>query len=375
MNFSLSEEQELLQQMAREFVMRESSMQRIRRLRQDDLGFSREVWQKMADLGWQSILLPEALGGQNMGMVELAVVLEEIGRGLLPEPLISSVLLGGGALLEAGDAAQKKAWLEPMALGQKFLTLAYVEAQSRYDIFDIAVTATPRGNDWVLSGDKVFVADAASADAMVVSARIEGARRGREGLGLFVVETKSNGIEIMDQPCMDNRKRSTVRFKAADAQQLKSSTPADEVLERTIDKATVGLCAEMLGVMLQAFETTLDYMKTRKQFGQPIGAFQALKHRKADEYVQIELSRSAVYYAAMALDENMEDMQTAVSTAKSRCNEAIHLVANEALQMHGGIGMTDEHDIGLYFKRGRVAEATLGDITFHQDRYARLKEY
>ena len=377
MNFALSEEQEMLQASATEFVKRESSLKRTRELREDEIGFSREIWGKMAELGWQGINFPEELRGLGQGMVEMIVVMEELGRGLMPEPMFSSVLMGGNAVALAGSKEQQEAWVPKVVEGEALLTLGYLERQSRFDAFDVGAEATKDGGGWTLSGEKIFVPDAAVADRIVISARSSGQRRSREGVELFLVDPKAAGVTITPIPTMDWRKQHVVKMenvKVDDADRL-SGKDGGDALEETLDRATVGLCAEMLGAMNEAFDITVEYLKTRKQFGQPIGSFQALKHRAANEYVQTELSRSAVYYAAMALDENMPDAARAVSTAKARCNDAFHLVSNESIQMLGGIGMTDEHDIGFFFKRARVSKVTLGDSDFHRDRYARLKEY
>ena len=378
MNFALSEEQQMLQSMAKEFVNRESSMKRIRALREDAQGFSPAVWEKMAGLGWLGINLPERLGGQEMGQVEMAVIMEELGRGLMPEPVLSTVMLGGNLLLLAGSEAQQADWLAPMAEGRVQLALAHEERQSRYNVFDVSTAAHQDGSGWVLNGEKVYVENAHAAQRILVTARTSGQRRDREGLDVFLLDPAAKGLTREAAPSMDWRRRSHLRLenvRVDEADRLSGGQPMDLALEATLDRATVGLCAEMLGAMSQAFEMTVDYLKARKQFGVPIGSFQALKHRCADEYVQNELARSSVYYAAMCLDEGMDDAQAAVSTAKARCNNAFHLIANESVQMHGGIGMTDEHDIGFYFKRARVSEVTLGDTTHHRDRYARLREY
>ncbi len=377
MNFALSEEQQLLQASAAEFVKRESSLKRIRELRDHETGFSAELWKKMAELGWLGIVFPEEHGGLGQGMVEMTVVMEELGRGLMPEPFLSSILLAGNALMIAGTEEQKAAWLPRLIDGEAFLTLAYLERQSRYDPFDVATEAKKDGGGWKISGEKMFVPDAGSAERIVVSARGSGARRSREGVELFLIDPKAKGVTLAPIPTMDWRKQSMLKLDGVAVEEAQRLGAGDggENLEAVLDRATVGLSAEMLGAMNEAFAITLEYLKTRNQFGVPIGSFQALKHRAANEYVQTELSRSAVYYAAMALDENMPDAARAVSTAKARCNDAFHLIANESIQMHGGIGMTDEHDIGFFFKRGRVAKVTLGDSDFHRDRYARLREY
>lgn len=378
MNFALSDEQQMLQTMAAEFVKRESSLKRIRQLREDPIGFSKPLWGKMAELGWLGMTFPDDVGGLGQGMVEMVVVMEELGRGLMPEPVLSTVLLGGHALLLAGTAEQKKAWLSKVAEGSAFLSLAYQERQSRYDPFDVTTQAQPDGAAWLLSGEKVFVPDAGVADRLIVSARSRGGRRDRDGVELFLVDPKAKGVTLTPVPTMDNLKRFIVRLdkvRVSEADRLSGAKAVDRAFEDALDRATLGLSAEMMGAMNEAFRMTVDYLKTRVQFGVPIGSFQALKHRAADEYVQTELSRSAVYYAAMCIDEKMPDAAIAVSTAKARCNDAFHLIANESIQMHGGIGVTDEHDIGFFFKRARVAEVTLGDSIYHRDRYARLKEY
>jgi len=377
MNFALSEEQQMLQASANEFVKRESSLKRIRELREDEAGFSRELWGKMAELGWHGVLFPEEHGGLGEGMVEMIVVLEELGRGLMPEPVISTVLMGGGALLLGGSAEQKSTWLPGVIDGEKFLSFGYMERQSRYNPFDVTTTAKKDGEGWVLDGEKMFVPDAGVSERIIVTARSAGDRRSREGVEMFLVDPKASGVSLTSIPTMDWRKQYVVKLdgvKVDEADRL-SGGDSGVALEGTLDRATVGLAAEMLGGMNEAFNMTMEYLKTRQQFGVPIGSFQALKHRAADEYVQTELSRSSIYYAAMTIDENMPDMQRAVSTAKARCNDAFHLIGNESIQMHGGIGVTDEHDIGFYFKRGRVAAVTLGDSEYHRDRYARLKEY
>jgi alkylation response protein AidB-like acyl-CoA dehydrogenase len=296
----------------------------------------------------------------------------------MPEPMLSSVLMGGQAIALGGNADQQAEWLTKVVEGQAILTLGYLERQSRYDPFDVTTQAKRDGSSWLLTGEKLFVPDAGVADRIVVTARTQGNRRDREGVALFIVDPKAKGATLTPVPTSDWRKRFHLKLdqvRLDDSARLSGQTPSDIALENTLDRATIGLSAEMLGSMNEAFRMTLEYLKTRQQFGVPIGSFQALQHRSADEYVQTELSRSAVYYAAMCVDENMADAQAAVSTAKARCNDAFHLIANESIQMHGGIGMTDEHDIGFYFKRARAAEVTLGDSNYHRDRYARLREY
>jgi len=373
----LNEEQEMLARSAREFVAGRSSLRRIRQLRDgNDLdGFSRDLWREMAALGWLGIVIPEEHGGAGLGWMEQMVVLEEMGRGLMPEPFLSTVLLGTNALLLGGTAAQKREHLPRIAAGERLLTIAYQEAQSRYDLARITTTATKSGNGWSLRGEKIQVLDAHVADHLIVSART-----GVKGLTLFLVAADTPGISIERQSRIDSRNVAVLRLDdvRVDADAVVGDVDGGaDLLARVVDRATIGLTAEMLGSMQAAFEMTNAYLKTRVQFGVPIGSFQALKHRAAKMYIELELARSAVMGAHRALDERRDDKTIAklASLAKARCSDTFVLVGNECVQMHGGIGVTDEADIGFFLKRARVAEMTFGDAAFHRDRTARLEGY
>jgi alkylation response protein AidB-like acyl-CoA dehydrogenase len=380
MQLVLTEDQELLAKTAADFVAENSPVARVRALRDanDPDGFSRALWKQMAELGWVGIPFPESLGGAGMGLAELAVVLEELGRNLAPEPFLSTVLLAGGVLQQAGSDAQQKRWLEPAVQGDAILALAQQERASRFDLHRVATRAEAAGGGFRLSGEKIAVLDGASADALIVVARTAGAEDDRSGISLFLVPASAPGLRIERQSRVDSRGAALAHFAecsvGADALigRLGEGLP---ILEAAVDRATVGLCAEMFGSMSQAFDRTLDYLKQRVQFGVPIGSFQALKHRAAELFIQIELCRSAVMAAARALDAGSADAPALVSLAKARCSDAAIQVANEAIQMHGGIGMTDEHEIGFYLKRARVAELTLGDAAWHRARWARLAGY
>jgi alkylation response protein AidB-like acyl-CoA dehydrogenase len=382
MDLVLSEEQELLQQTARDFATRRSSLKRVRDLRDasDGDGFSRELWREMARLGWVGIVLPEAHGGLGLGYRELAVVMEELGRGLLPEPMLSSVLLGANALLLGGSAAQQTGHLPAVAAGDRLLAVAYQEPGSRHDTHHVETRAERAGGSWLLGGEKVQVLDAHVADRLIVSARTAGAARDAAGVTLFLLPADAPGITIERQTRIDGRNVGLVRL---DRVRVEPDAVVGELeqgaalLDRVLDRATVGLAAEMLGSMTAAFEMTVEYLKTRTQFGVPIGSFQGLKHRAAKLYVELELARSSVMNAARALDEGRDDRAVgrAASLAKARCSDIFVAVANEAVQMHGGIGMTDEHDIGFFLKRARVAEMTFGDAAWHRSRFARLDGY
>ena len=377
MSLVLDQDQTMLKQAAADFVRKESPVSRVRKLRDshDADGFSRALWKKMADLGWQGIIVPTEHGGLGMGMRELACVLEECGRGLVPEPLISTLALGANALLIGGSEAQKAELLPRIADGSLIMTVGYQERSSRYSPTHVETRAARRAGGYTLSGEKVLVLDGHVADCIIVSARTSGAVGDERGVSLFLVGRGAPGLEITRQSTLDARGAAIVSLRdvdVADAARLGAEGEGAAILESVIDRATVALSAEMLGSMEAAFEMTIDYLKTRKQFGVLIGTFQALKHRAAKVFVEIELARSAVLGACDALDRGAAEARSLVSAAKVRCSDAAMLAGHEGVQMHGGIGMTDEHDIGLYLKRARCAEITFGDAAFHRDRFASL---
>ena len=375
----LTEDQELLAQTARDFVRTNSPVSRLRALRDgQEMGFSPDVWQEMAQLGWAGILIPEEYGGAGMGLADLAVVLEAAGRNLAPEPFLSTVLLGGQLLARAGSPEQKQAWLPGIATGEKILALAYQEARSRYDLNRVSTRATAEGDAWRLLGEKMQVLDGQNADALIVSARTSGEDNDQDGLTLFLIAPDTPGVALIPQTRVDGRAAALVNLdgvKVGAESIVGTVGHGFQTLSYIVDLATVGLCAEMLGGMSQIFEDTLDYLKTREQFGVVIGSFQALKHRAANVFMEIELCRSAVMAAANAADAGESDLALLVSLAKARCSDAFVLATNEGVQMHGGIGMTDEHEAGLYMKRARAAEMTFGDAAWHRDRWARLRGY
>ena len=332
----------------------------------------------MAKLGWLGIMFPEEYGGAGLGHSDLMVVLEELGRGLMPEPMIGSVLLGGTAVAQGGTAAQRQALLPPLVNGDLLLALAYQEPQSRYDLHHVATRAERSGNGWVLNGTKQQVIDGTGADRIIVSARTAGAPTDRDGITLFLIDSHAPGLTVHRQWRIDSRNAALVELRnvAVDAD-LVLGTPdgGADLLSTVIDHATIGLCAEMLGGMSIALEMTLDYLRTRMQFGVPIGSFQALKHRAAKMYIETELARSVVMGAHRALDEQSPEVPSLASVAKARCSDAFVLIANEMVQMHGGVGMTDEHDAGFFIKRARTAEMTFGDAAYHRARFAALRGY
>ncbi len=381
MSLLLSEDQKLLKQSAADFVNNESPVSRVREIRDsaDHQGFSSELWVKMAELGWQAVPFAEEYGGLGMGMIEMAAVLEECGRNLVPEPLLSTVLLGATPVALAGSQEQRGSVLPAVIDGSLIMALAYQEKGSRYDPLFCRTTASKSGDAYLLDGEKVLVADGHVAGKLVVSARTAGTDAERDGISLFLVESDSPGVSIERQSTMHLRNAALVRFNKAEVPAgalVGAEGAAADVIEHTIDLATLGTAAEMLGGMQAAFSLTLEYLKTREQFGVPIGTFQGLKHRAAKIFIETELARSAVMGACAAVDREYGPKASAmVSVAKARCSDAAVLVGYESVQMHGGIGMTDEHDIGFYLKRARGLELTMGDAAYHRDRYARLEGF
>jgi len=378
----LTEEQEILKRTAREFVSGRSSLRRVRALRDDQggQGYDPALYAEMAGLGWLGIVVPEAYGGLGLGWAEQMVVLEELGRGLCPEPIVGSVVLGATAVLVGGSESQKQAIVPDVVAGERLLALAYQEPGSRYDPTLVTTRAERAGSGWRLTGEKIDVLDGHVADHLIVSARTDGDEDDAGQITLFLVRSDAPGVTVERQHRIHGRGAARLVVESVTVSSdalLGSEGSGAAVLGRVVDRATIALTAEMLGSMSVAFETTLDYLKTREQFGKPIGSFQALKHRAARLFIETELARSIVMEAHAALDRGADDGEVArlASAAKARCSDAFLLIGHEAVQMHGGIGMTDEHDVGLFLKRARAAEIQFGDAAHHRDRVATLDGY
>ena len=377
MQYALTEDQTMLAKTASAFFKEHSPLTRLRKMRNsgDPLAYSKELYSKMAELGWTGIPFEEKDGGLAMGLAGAILVTEAMGHYLAGEPFLSSILLAGHVLATAGSAAQRETWLAPAIAGEKVLAFAHGEAKGRFSRTHVATTAK---GGFVLDGEKHAVLGGAGADAFIVSARTSGETNAAEGISLFLVPANAKGLTVVRQHRIDSHNSALVTLKgvevSADAL-IGEKDHAASLIESAIDRATVALCGEMVGAMTEAFDRTLNYLKERKQFGVAIGTFQALKHRAAKLFIEIELAKSATMGAARALDENDTGAAALVSIAKARCSDAYVLTANEAVQMHGGIGMTDEHDIGFFIKHARVCELTFGDSAYHRDRFARLNGY
>jgi alkylation response protein AidB-like acyl-CoA dehydrogenase len=348
-----TEEQTMLRDAAKAWVAEKSPVTVFRKLRDggNTDGFDRAVWREMAEMGWTGILVPEEYGGTDLGHLTLGIVLEETGRTLTASPLLSTALIAASALVLGGTDAQKQQWLPKIADGSVVAAFA-VDEGAHHHPEKLAMTKA-------LTGTKTFVAEGGAADLVIVATKD----------GLFLVRGDAKGIERRRLSSVDSRGFARLTFDGAEGEPLAAS------LDQVLDRARAGLAAEMLGTAAQAFEITLDYLKTRTQFGQLIGTFQSLQHRAAKMYTELELTRSCVEAALIAIDKGANDVPQLVALAKAKASETLHLVSNEMIQMHGGIGMTDAHDAGLYLKRARVAEALYGGASYHRDRYASLMGY
>jgi acyl-CoA dehydrogenase len=375
----LDEQQRQLAESAREFLRANAPVAALRRLRDthDALGWSRELWRQMAELGWAGITVPEEYGGLDFGFAGLGALCEETGRTLTASPLFATCVLGGSALLLAGSDAQKQEMLPGIADGSLTLALA-LEESHRHDPLAVALAARRDGDGWILDGEKQFVLDGHSAERLVVVARSAGAPGEAGGLSMFVVVGDAPGLTRRRLSLMDSRNAARIRFEGVRVEAgrlLGTEGEAHGVLEQVLDRGRAALAAEMLGGMQECFDRTVAYLKQREQFGALIGTFQALQHRAAHLFGEIELTRSAVRSACAGVDAGDGLLPFAASLAKARANDTYEQVTNEAVQMHGGIGTTDELDIGLFLKRARVTMQILGDAAYHRDRYARLRGF
>ncbi|AQV98313.1 acyl-CoA dehydrogenase [Cupriavidus necator] len=379
MTMLLNEEQRLLRDSAQGLLAARAPVAALRRLRdtRDPLGYDPALWGEVAAMGWTAAVVPEAWGGLDFGYKGLGAVFEQAGRTLAALPLLSSVVLGAGLLLEAGSDAQRAAWLPGIVAGEQLLALALEEAP-RHDPSGIATQAVPSGDGWELSGEKWFVLDGHIADCLIVVARSAGEPGDAEGIGLFLVDPRAPGVSVERTWMVDARNAARVRLervRVGPEAVLGTPGAGHAALETVLDRARICLAAETLGVVREAFERTVAYLKQRVQFEVPIGSFQALQHRAARLYTAIELAHSCVAAALDAIDTGAADLPLLASLAKASTADLSEKALNEAIQMHGGIGVTDELDIGLFLKRGRVLQQCLGDGVYHRARYAGLKGF
>jgi acyl-CoA dehydrogenase len=376
MTLTLSEEQAFLKDTAKKFAQEKTPTTHFREIRDNENPecFDREIWQEMAAQGWSGILVPEEYGGSNFGLAGIGVVLEELGRTLTPSPLFATSVVCATILNKAGNDSQKKEFLTKIASGEVTMAFA-LEEGPRHKPFSINLEAKKDGKNFILNGKKNFVIDGGFADYIIVVAKTS---ETEDHLSLFILAKDVKGLNIIPTTMVDHKNAANIEFKEViipEANLLGAQNDAKEIIEETLDISRAALSAEMLGGALEAFDITLNYLKEREQFGEKIGSFQALQHRAALMFTDLELCKSCVIEALTAYDEGSNDLQRIVSLAKSKIGETFFNVSNEGVQMHGGVGVTDEYDIGLYMKRARVAEQTFGNSEYHRNRYAELTGY
>ena len=379
MKLILSEEQQFLKDTALSFARDRTPVTHFRSLRDSNNVncWDSGIWQEMVELGWSGILVPEEFGGSDFGIGGISVIMQELGKTLTPSPLLATAVLGVSVIKMLGSEDHKKIYLPKIVSGE--ITTAFaIDEGHHHNPFQIETSATLSDEHWVLNGQKVFVLDGASANTILIVARTSGKPGESNGLSVFVANKDSAGLEISQISTADCRNYANIsmnNLKLSQEACLGAVDMAGEIVEKVLDLARIAMAAEMLGNMEEAFEVTVNYLKERKQFGVAIGSFQALQHRAAKMFCEIELTKSAVMAAMHAADESSNDLERLSSLAKFQAGKTLHLVSNESIQMHGGIGVTDEYDIGFYLKRARVAEQIFGTSEYHQARYADISGF
>ena len=379
MKLILTEEQKFLRDTAKDFAQERTPVAHFRSLRDnnDQNLWDKGIWQEMVNLGWSGILIPEEFGGSNFGVAGISVILQECGKTLTPSPLFSTGVLGAYAISNFGTQEQKEQYLPKIVNGEITTALA-VDESSHHDPSKTSLTAEKKDDKYILNGKKTFVIDGASADVLIVLTRTSGNSGELAGLTLFIIDSNADGIDKTKLDMADSRNYANINFndvKCSNQDILGALESGGETVESILDIGRIAISAEMLGNAESAFETTIEYLKQRKQFGVLIGTFQALQHRAAAMFCEIELTKSAVMAAVHGADERSNELQRLSSLAKTVAGETLHLVSNEAIQMHGGIGVTDEYDLGFFIKRSRVAEQIFGSSTYHTERYANLSGF
>jgi alkylation response protein AidB-like acyl-CoA dehydrogenase len=382
MDFTLTEDQKLLADTVSTFAKKESPVERVRKIRTNDIGWDKDVWRRMGELGWLGVAMPEAAGGLGGSFADAAIIVERLGATLVPEPFVPSVLVAGLTLARQGTDEQKQKFLSPMVEGRTSLALAQAEKDGRYDVAHVATRAEKVGGDYKLSGKKEWVLNGQAADQLLVSARTSGGLREREGVTLFVVDRNAPGVTIKTVNCMDSHKAAFVELdgvkvsKDAIVGGPEQEGRATTVLELAQDFGAAGVCAEGSGIVQATLAMTREYLTQREQFGVKIGSFQALQHRLADVFVQVELCKSTAILAMIRVeDADPVQRQRAVSAAKKQLSKGGFFVTRQGIQLHGGIGVTDEHNVGLYFKRMQIIAALYGDEEHHVQRFASLPSF
>ena len=377
MDFSNTEEQQMLQESVQKFVYKNYDFDTRNQIIASEKGFSQENWDLFAELGWLTVPFKDDDGGFGGSAVDLAVMMEEFGKAMLVEPFIATAVLSGGVISGQGSAEQKAELLPKLMEGKLQLACAYAEQGSRFNLVNIKTSATVEGDTVILNGSKTAVLNGSNAEILLVAVRESGAATDSEGISVFMVDASSAGVSIQSFTNMDGKKSAEISFKDVSvpiSRRLGASGSASKVLQDSVDRATLAVSAEAIGAMESLLHKTVEYSKTRKQFGTAIGTFQALQHRMADMFIECQLARSILIMAAMKLDSGEDALEKtkSVSAAKSRIGRAIQKVGQDAIQIHGGIGMTEELDVGHLFKSVTAAEIMFGNTDYHTQRFASL---
>lgn len=375
MDFSLTEEQTMLADSVSRFIANDYDFDRRMKIAESNEDFSQELWQTYAELGWTAMLFSEEDGGLGGGPIELMLMMEQFGRGLVVEPFLANIVLAGGVLRRAGSKQQKTGWLSEIIAGTLQAALSFSEPQARFDIFDIATTATRDGDSFVLNGQKSYVINGGSAELIIVPARTSGEQADTSGITLFAISADVGGLTRKNYKCVDAHAAAEIKLDDVRVSATSIIGVVDEgyaTLQAVIDEATLAVCAEALGIMRAMHDKTVDYSKNRMQFGVPIGSFQALQHRMVDTLVACEQTQSLLLWTALLNIEGSADARAAISALKYQIGTAGRLVAQEAVQIHGAMGVTWELDIAHYFKRLSAIEVLFGNADYHLDRFVDL---
>jgi len=375
MDFSFSEEQTLLRNSVSKFLADNYNFETFKKISRSDAGWKPENWKTFADLGLLAAPLPEAYGGLGGGPVDTMIVMEEFGKALVLEPFVQTVVVGGGFVKHGGSEAQKEEWLAKIAGGETVIAFAFAEPKGRYNFADLTTTAKKQGSGYVLNGAKAVVLGAPFADTLIVTARTAGGQRDEKGISVFLVDKKSKGVVTRDYPTVDGLRASEITFENVEIPGSNVLGTVDDglaLIDLVTDEAIAAHCAEACGAMKVLLDTTTEYSKTRKQFGQPIGKFQVLQHRMVDMFMNYEQSASMTLMVTLKLGENATERKKAASGAKVQIGKAGRFIGQSAVQIHGGMGMTDELNVGHYFKRLTMLDTLYGNIDHHLKRYASL---
>ena len=378
MSLVLNEEQIFLKDSAKKFALEKTPTTHFREVRDSELEdcYDEKIWQEMVSLGWSGILVPEEYGGSNFGVAGISSILEELGRTLTPSPLFSTAVVGVSLIKYANDDLKKE--ILPKVVSEGLRICFALEESNHHDPLKTSCKAEKNGKTFKISGEKTFVIDGGFSDKIVIACRTSGEEGSKEGLSLFILDSGLEGLTVMPTKMVDSRNVANMKFDnvtVSEEMLIGEEGSAYEIIDSVLDISRAAISAEMLGGALQAYEITLDYLKEREQFGSKIGSFQALQHRAAIMFSELELCKSCVIESITSFDEGGNDSERLASLSKAKIGEVFHLVSNESVQMHGGIGVTDEYDIGLYLKRARVAEQIFGNSDFHKNRYAELTGY